>query len=415
VPRRNQEEYQTLGWIINKAESGLFLVVANEEIQREIVETYRGGKIEVYDYKQHGGEYSFRVLEDWIEAAGNSQTFFLVNFHLALQSDEDLSRLNFSRDMLAGLGKNLIFFTTPQGDDRLATGAYDFYSFLKVRMLFHGYAFEEKKRSLAEFSEGEAVQQKEERSGEEAKRDLREAYCLVQNAKEDCDRMNYRKSVESLLQARRIYEERLGAEHLETASVYMELANVYEKQYEYEKAEELCRKALEIRRKILGEVDPDIAGCYNLLARIYKGYAKYREAEELYQKAVAMSREMLGEEHPSTNEYLNNLAVIYEIQGKHQKAETIYKQIIAVAERVLGERDANTAVSYNNLALLYLKQEHYEEAERLLQKALGIREEILAENHPETAANYMNLAVVYERQRRYKEAEKMYQTANSLY
>ena len=36
----NQEGYRTLGWIINKSEQGLFLVIAEEEIQREIVEMY---------------------------------------------------------------------------------------------------------------------------------------------------------------------------------------------------------------------------------------------------------------------------------------------------------------------------------------------------------------------------------------
>ena len=41
----NQEGYQTLGWVINQSEDGLFLVIADEPIQREIVEVYRGGMI----------------------------------------------------------------------------------------------------------------------------------------------------------------------------------------------------------------------------------------------------------------------------------------------------------------------------------------------------------------------------------
>ena len=47
----NQEGYQTLGWIINKSEYGLYLVIADETIQKEIVEIYQKGKIGIYDYK----------------------------------------------------------------------------------------------------------------------------------------------------------------------------------------------------------------------------------------------------------------------------------------------------------------------------------------------------------------------------
>ena len=37
----NQEGYQTLGWIINQSEQGLFLVIADEMMQEEIVRIYR--------------------------------------------------------------------------------------------------------------------------------------------------------------------------------------------------------------------------------------------------------------------------------------------------------------------------------------------------------------------------------------
>ena len=80
MSERNEEGYQTLGWIINKSEDGLFLVVADEPIQQEIV------------------------------LQADAQTFFIVNFQFAVQSEQDISRLNFSRDMLMGLGKNLVFF-----------------------------------------------------------------------------------------------------------------------------------------------------------------------------------------------------------------------------------------------------------------------------------------------------------------
>ena len=63
----NQEGYQTLGWIINKSEYGLFLVIADEEMQNEIARVYRRGMVRIYDYKEHPKAYSFLDLKKWIE------------------------------------------------------------------------------------------------------------------------------------------------------------------------------------------------------------------------------------------------------------------------------------------------------------------------------------------------------------
>ena len=125
----SQEGYQTLGWIINKSEDGLFLVVADEDMQSEIAKVYQRGEVGIYDCKQNPKEYSFQRLESWITSKPEFRTFFIVNFHLVVQRAQDLKRLNFSRDMLAGLKKNIIFLTTEFGDNQLVKKAYDFYSF----------------------------------------------------------------------------------------------------------------------------------------------------------------------------------------------------------------------------------------------------------------------------------------------
>ena len=94
----NQEGYQALGWIINRSESGIFLVIADEEMQKEIANIYMQGQTGIYDYKRYPGSYSFTVLRDWVESLPECNVFFIMNFQLAIGSDEDLRRLNFSRD-----------------------------------------------------------------------------------------------------------------------------------------------------------------------------------------------------------------------------------------------------------------------------------------------------------------------------
>jgi hypothetical protein len=93
----NQEGYRTLGWIMNKSEQGLFLVVADEPVQKEIVEIYRNGTAGIYDYRRHPGAYSFRDLQEWAIGLPETRTCMIANFHLAIQDEDSLKRLNFSR------------------------------------------------------------------------------------------------------------------------------------------------------------------------------------------------------------------------------------------------------------------------------------------------------------------------------
>ena len=58
MPGSNQDGYYTLGWIINKSEQGLFIVVAYEMVQKEIVGIYTGwGKIGSASCRERVCEY----------------------------------------------------------------------------------------------------------------------------------------------------------------------------------------------------------------------------------------------------------------------------------------------------------------------------------------------------------------------
>ena len=398
-----QEGYRTLGWIVNKSEQGIYLAVADEEMQGEIVRIYRQGAVGVYDYMRHPGAYSFRNLQEWVSGLPEIKTFFLANFHLAVQNEESLKRLNFSRDMLEGLGKNLIFLVTPYWDDRLATGAYDFYSFIKLRVMFHNYetGHEDKEELLSLAAEPE---EEREWNAEEAKQKLAKAYELLEQATEERDRAHYRESVELLLKAREIREKLLGPEHLEVARIYQALANVYYYQGKYGKAEELSEKSLRISEIVLGEEHPNTVAGYNNLAVAYKSQGKYEKAEELSEKSLRIRERVLGEEHPDTAASYNNLAAVYKSQGKYREAEELYEKSLRIRERVLGEEHPDTAIGYNNLAGVYKSQGKYREAEELYEKSLRIRERVLGEEHPDTAIGYNNLAGVYESQGKYKMA-----------
>ncbi len=261
-----EEGYRTLDWIINKSEQGLYLVVADEKMQKEIVETYRCRAVEIYDCKQHPGGYSFRKLEEWVVSLPKTRTFMVVHFHLAVQDKESRKRLNFSRDMLERLGKNLIFFVTPYGDDRLAAGAYDFYSFVKLRVIFHEKIDEKEEEFL--YMTDESTEENEWEA-EELKSKMAETYVLVEEGKDKKKKACYHESEGLLLRAREIREKILGPEHLELAEIDSELAEVYESRGKYQVALEYFGKAYKAFLFSFGIEHPSTKAIYENMQRTY--------------------------------------------------------------------------------------------------------------------------------------------------
>ena len=361
----NQEGYQTLGWIINQSEQGLFLVIADEMMQEEIVRIYRQGMVQIYDYKQHPSDYLFRDLQMWVNSLPETQVFIIANFHLAIQDKESLNRLNFSRDMLESLGKNFIFLTTPYGDEQLSVGAYDFYSFIKLKIAFYNDYETKVEKKIESISAVNESKEKEKWEGETLKPELEEAHILIKQAKDEKDNTHYEESEKLLLKAMEISRKLLGTKHLEIAEIDYQLAQVYEIQCRYKEAEEFYKKSLQTTEEVLGEEHPNTARSYNSLAVIYDRQGKYKEAKEIYEKSLKISEKVLGTEHFDTAVSYNNLSVLYGKQGKYKKAEEFCKKSLRIYQKVLGEEHVNTAMSYNNLAKIYQLQGKYEVAEEI--------------------------------------------------
>ena len=315
----NRESYQTLEWAVTKSETGLFLVIADEEIQEEIVETYRESAVKIFDYREYPEVYSYQMLAEWMGNYPESGTFFFVNFQFALRGDQDFKRLNFSRDMLARLDKNLFFLTTPYGDDRLVSRACDFYSFIRMRIIFpdHGTGGADLDSSLL-------------KSG---------------LFSPECDR---RRISESALRI-----EKRGADYESTKkriSAYMSL---------------LLQKQNEVKEQV-GPKHPDMAVVQHELAAVYGNLGHYREAEECCQKALVLRLEIYGKRHPVTARSYEQMADLYALQGKYEEAETTYRRALSIYEETLGKAHSGTAVCCKKLVRLLEKQGRHTEAGKLL-------------------------------------------------
>ena len=196
-----------------------------------------------------------------------------------------MKRLNFSRDMLAGLGKNLIFFTTGYGDEQLSRGAYDFYSFIKIKIIFPEHEMPMKQEPLDN-------------------------------------------SEKLLLRAEKIRKELFGEDHPQTGKAYYELACMYQKKGIYTNAEKFYKRALDIRKTVFGENHPDTAACWAGLAFVFGREGKYRDSEELYKRALAVYEIVPGEECRDLVKAYKGLCCIYNRQGRFKESEELCRRNI---------------------------------------------------------------------------------------
>ena len=71
-----------------------------------------------------------------------------------------------------------------------------------------------------------------------------------------------------------------------------------------------------IFENILGAEHPEVATVLNNLARMYETKGYYGRAEPFYRRALAIREKTLGPEHPEVASSLNNLGGVVQYQGR---------------------------------------------------------------------------------------------------
>lgn len=177
-----------------------------------------------------------------------TQIFMITNFHLAIQDEGSLKRLNFSRNIMENLGKNFIFLTTQYGDDILSANAYDFYSYIKLCITFQNYEtiFASKKEANYTFHKVQEVLAINQWSPENYKQKLKETDVLIEQANDPTNNVQYYENEKLLLNELKTMKTLLGAKHLEIAKINLKLAEIYKHQVKYKEAEALYNKSLHI-------------------------------------------------------------------------------------------------------------------------------------------------------------------------
>ncbi|MBR5718105.1 MAG: tetratricopeptide repeat protein, partial [Clostridia bacterium] len=319
--------YETLSWIIDSSQRGFFAVTASPAMQRVILSHYNYSSILIFDYskKKHPFDYSKLSKELSKKKNKDIRTCFIFNFQLAVDTEDDLIRLNHSRDMLAGENKNLVFFMDENTYRKINLEARDFFSYFQLKLEF----------------EDEGV---------------------LPIGKEDFD-FNYTGAQGTdTAEPIAIDFNKPKEELLARAIALSNRATALVNNGEYAKAKAALEAVVKIRERLLGEEHPDTAGSYNNIAEVYYAKGEYDHALEYCEKALAIYEKVLGNEHPSTAESYGNIAGVYYAKGEYDRALEYNEKVLAIREKVLGREHPDTATSYNNIAGVYYAKGEYDHA-----------------------------------------------------
>jgi tetratricopeptide (TPR) repeat protein len=213
---------------------------------------------------------------------------------------------------------------------------------------------------------------------------------------------NYSSALEYYGCALSICEKILGKEHLNTATTYNNMAEVFRAQGNYVEALKYFNYALAIRER---EKHPDTASTYNNIAEVFRTLGEYDKALKYYDDALIIYEKNL---HPDTAIVYNNMALVFESQGDYDKALKYYSDALIIYEKNLGKEHPNIANTYNNMALVFYTQSNYVKALEYYGYALDIFEKILGKKHPNISSTYNNIAVVFKKQGDYDKALEYY-------
>jgi tetratricopeptide (TPR) repeat protein len=173
-----------------------------------------------------------------------------------------------------------------------------------------------------------------------------------------------------------IVEAHRGAGHVDTATLWHNLAGLDHSRGRYARAEPAARRAVEIRTRALGATHPDVAAYAAALGAILDALGRLDEAEQLIRGALDTFATLLGPCHYEVAINANNLAAVQYQRGRVDDAETLWRHALTIKQQLLGDNHPELAATIVNLGVLAAKRGHTEDARACFERAL----ELLAHN-----------------------------------
>jgi tetratricopeptide (TPR) repeat protein len=197
---------------------------------------------------------------------------------------------------------------------------------------------------------------------------------------------------------------RLGPDHLEVATSWVNLGVLEEHNAKADAAQKDFETALAISEKNLGTESYGLTGILDRLGRLFSSQKRYPEAEVSFQRSLAIREKILGARHSDVAPSLDNLGMVYFFDSKYVEAEPLFQRALAIWMSTQGPMHPLVAQELDNLGSLYSAQKRYDVAEPFFKKALAIRE-------THDIESLTNLGLLYEAEKDWKRSDDYFQRA----
>uniref|UniRef100_A0A2P2JRZ2 Kinesin light chain n=1 Tax=Rhizophora mucronata TaxID=61149 RepID=A0A2P2JRZ2_RHIMU len=187
-----------------------------------------------------------------------------------------------------------------------------------------------------------------------------------------------------------------GENHPSVASVFVRLADLYNKTGKLKESKSYCENALHIYEKPApGIPSEEIASGFTDVSAIYESMNDLDQAIKLLRKALKIYNDAPGQQ--STIAGIEaQMGVIYYMLGNYSESYNSFQKAISKL-RVSGEKkSAFFGIALNQMGLACVQRYSINEAAQLFEEAKGILEQEYGPYHLDTLGVYSNLAGTYD-------------------
>ncbi|KAL1812317.1 hypothetical protein ACET3Z_022382 [Daucus carota] len=214
----------------------------------------------------------------------------------------------------------------------------------------------------------------------------------------------YDEAVFAYQKALTVFKSMKGEKHSSVASVFIRLANLYNKIGKFRESRSYCENALRFYMKPTpGSRKEEIANGLIEVSAIYESMNELDQALNLLKKALKVYDGKVGEQ--STVAGIEaQMGVIYYMMEKYSESYNSLKSAISKF-RAIGEKKSSMfAVALNQMGLACVQVYSINEAADLFEEARTIMENEYGPYHPDTLGVYSNLAATYDAMGRWSDA-----------
>ncbi|XP_050258185.1 protein KINESIN LIGHT CHAIN-RELATED 3 [Quercus robur] len=206
----------------------------------------------------------------------------------------------------------------------------------------------------------------------------------------------YDEAVFAYQKALTVFKTTKGENHPAVGSVFVRLADLYNKTGKLKESKSYCENALRMYEKPMPGVQPEeIASGLTDVSVIYESMNEFEQAIKLLQKALKIYNDAPGQQ--STIAGIEaQMGVLYYMLGDYSESYNSLNNAISKLRASGEKKSAFFGIALNQMGLACVQRYAINEALALFEEARSVLEQECGPYHPDTLGVYSNLAGTYD-------------------